>query len=415
MIKKLRLLFRKVKNKARKLGLSLTVVVLFIIALATITTVAIIQARRESTTSRASGTCEQTVPACIYGSYMEESGAKNACGPSLGTDYRKCRIGSTCKWECLNSDGGDDDKNYDYPACGTPNYGWKSECEKDLDEGNCTRCTNDGKTVRWHEGKEQDDSEDENGDGNDNTTQICTSTNCKTADSTKYSSDTPVWFPKSSDVKKGPLYANHYACSNKKTSKTLAQLCGSTTQNTCTSKTCGTIDPDSYIDGSPPILVFIDSNGIYYQNEANCEEESHLKTLVEICGNPQAAQSTCEGSKALCLDMATAYYSGAWNGKLLYFKVLSQCNTYINNGTATGSVDSQNDICNPVETAEETTHTLDPSTCTKYCQSGTTKCEVRAKRSDNGSMQKVVSSTFTKDQRTICETAQNTNGTQYYD
>ena len=95
MIKKLRLLFRKVKNKARKLGLSLTVVVLFIIALATITTVAIIQARRESTPSRASGTCEQTVPACIYGSYMEESGAKNACGPSLGTDYRKCRIGST--------------------------------------------------------------------------------------------------------------------------------------------------------------------------------------------------------------------------------------------------------------------------------------------------------------------------------
>jgi len=275
-IKKIQSKYRKIHRKARDLGLSLPIALLIFLTFFSIITVAVIQTRRDTTLTRASGVCGTETPACVYGSYMEPAGAEQICPGA----WRKCRVSSTCKYECLdqNGAGGGNEGTggtYNYPNCSGYNTAVKSTCEKEFGNGNCTKCTNDGKSVRWHQGTETSTKPE---------TQKCEKTSCKQEDPETYTSGGLIYYGANN-----LYYSNLSLCQKKdKSGKTLSKMCDLGTkpktsvspvvsqENECEQTSCAAENKTYEIKWIQQKIIYKNSSQLF--SDSSCKSPLDFKT-----------------------------------------------------------------------------------------------------------------------------------------
>lgn len=284
-IRKLQANYRRISKKARDLGLSLPIALLIFLTFFSIITIAVIQTRRDTTLTRASGVCGTETPACVYGSYMEPAGAEQICPGA----WRKCRVSSTCKYECLDQDGAGGGNEgtggtYNYPSCSGYNTAVKSTCEKEFGIGKCTKCTNDGKSVRWHQGTETSTKPE---------TQRCEKTSCKQENPDKYTSTSLIYFGANN-----LYYSNLSLCQKKdKSGKTLSKMCDSSTQPKTSVSPEVSISPKDSPSASEKIICV----------ELGCGQEYANPSTKYILGHHPGSREAYFKDRSTCEKWGTGY------------------------------------------------------------------------------------------------------------
>lgn len=270
-IKKIQSKYRKIHRKARDLGLSLPIALLIFLTFFSIITVAVIQTRRDTTFSQAATTCPSGV-----GTYMQEVGCEQICGENK---CKSCTLGSTPKWYCdapLGSSG------YDLPTCSGKSFNLQTACEDEL--GSCVKCSNDGISVRWHQGTETSTKPE---------TQKCEKTSCKQEDPETYTSGGLIYYGANN-----LYYSNLSLCQKKdKSGKTLAKICGSTTIPKTSVSPEVSISPKDSPPASEKIICV----------ELNCGQEYVNASTKYILGDHPDGRKAYFKDRSTCEQWGTGY------------------------------------------------------------------------------------------------------------